>query len=142
VEIEETDAEAEATIAFVVNAQLVGAPEDRRERTLVTLLRNRGELVRFLLLLLGQVGVEDLAKAVDVSTGEPVPQGGSWPFAQTGALLETMVRALGAEPVRLDEVHRLIVELESTEAGRRLLPPGWRSVWEPIWRARLVLEKP
>lgn len=142
VEIEETDAEAKATIAFVVNAQLVGAPEDRRERTLVTLLRNRGELVRFLLLLLGQVGVEDLAKAVDVSTGEPVPQGGSWPFAQTGALLETMVRALGAEPVRLDEVHRLIVELESTEAGRRLLPPGWRSVWEPIWRARLALEKP
>lgn len=125
---------AEAT--FVVNAELVGAPEDRRQRTLVTLLENRKDLVRFLLLLLGQIGADDLANAIDMVTGEPTEGQGTWLFAQWQALLEPMVRALAAEPTRLDEIDRLIKELDGTDAGRKILPPGWRDVWEPIWKAR------
>lgn len=125
---------AEAT--FVVNAQLVGAPEDRRQRTLVTLLENRKDLIRFLLLLLGQIGADDLANAIDMVTGEPTEGQGTWLFAQWQALFEPMVRALAAEPTRLDEIDRLIKELDGTDAGRKILPPGWRDVWEPIWQAR------
>ena len=125
---------AEAT--FVVNAELVGAPENRRQRTLVTLLENRKDLIRFLLLLLGQIGADDLANAIDMVTGEPTEGQGTWLFAQWNALLEPMVRALATEPTRLDEIHRLITELEGSDAGRKILPPGWREVWEPIWKAR------
>lgn len=121
---------------FVVNAQLVGAPEDRRQRTLVTLLENRKDLIRFLLLLLGQIGADDLGNAVDMVTGEPTVGQGTWLFAEWQALLEPMVRALAAEPTRLDEIDRLIKELDGTDAGRTILPPGWREVWEPIWKAR------
>ena len=128
--------EAHGTAAFVINAELLGAPSDRRERTLVTLLENRKELIRFLLLLLGQVGADDLSKVLDLESGSIVDGDSAWLFVQWQALFEPMVRALAAEPGRLDEIARLVGELESTEAGKRLLPPGWRGVWDPIWQAR------
>lgn len=124
-----------AEAMFVVNAELVGAPADRRQRTIVTLLENRKDLIRFLLLLLGQIGADDLSNAIDL-IGDPKPGQGTWLFAQWQSLLEPMVRALGTEPTRLDEIERLITELAGTDAGRKLLPPGWRELWDPIWSAR------
>jgi hypothetical protein len=50
-----------------------------------------------------------------------------------------MVRALAVEPIRLDEIDQLIRELQKTDAGTRLLPEGWESVWRPIWQAREAL---
>jgi len=104
-------------------------------------LENRKDLIRFLLLLLGQIGADDLSEAITPG-GEPAPVQGTWLFAQWQALLEPMVRALAAEPTRLDEIDRLIKELDGTDAGRKILPPGWRDVWEPIWKAREGLRSP
>jgi hypothetical protein len=139
VDVDLAEGDARATATFLVNAILVGATEDRRERMLVTLLANRRDLIRFLLLLLDQSGADDLSNAIDVVTGANAAQSGSWLFAQWKALFEPMVRALSSEPERLDEIERLIKELEATEEGRRLLPTGWRTVWEPLWQARQEL---
>jgi hypothetical protein len=136
VEMDLAEGDARATTAFVVNATLVGAPEDRRERTLVAMLNNGRDLTRLLLLLLGQIGADDLGGAVDVLTGDRAPQGTAWLSAEWQALFEPMVRALAVDPVRLDEINRLIAGLSTTPEGRRLLPTGWRDVWEPIWQAR------
>lgn len=141
VDLELTGERERADATFVVNAELVGAPEDRRQRTLVTLLENRKDLIRFLLLLLGQIGADDLSMAIDMETGEQTQGQGTWLFAQWQALFEPMVRALAAEPTRLDEIDRLIKELDGTDAGRKILPPGWRDVWEPIWKAREGLRR-
>lgn len=142
VELEAGEGRLKTRVAFVVNADLVGAPTDRKERTLTSLLANRGELIRFLLLLLGGMGAEDPANAIDVLTGDRVADGESWLLGQWQALLEPMVRALAGEPGRLDEIQRLITELGKTEAGKTLLPDGWTDVWEPIWAARGALEVP
>ncbi len=40
---------------FLINAELLGAPEDRAENVMVGLLRNKADLIRFLLLLLGNI---------------------------------------------------------------------------------------
>jgi hypothetical protein len=136
IDMELHEGDARATAAFVINAELVGAPNDRRERTLVTLLENGRDLIRFLLLLLGEIGADDLVGAIDVLTGDKTPQGDGWLFGQWNALFEPMVRALALEPARLDEIARLMRELETTEAGKRLLPIGWREVWQPLWQAR------
>jgi hypothetical protein len=133
-ELRERGVRAAAT--FVINAKLVGAPTDRRQRTLVSLLENGRDVVRFLLLLLGEIGADDLERAIDVETGDTAPQTDGWVVAQWNALFEPMVRALAEEPIRLDEIARLVNELESTEAGRRLLPDGWHAVWGPIWQVR------
>jgi hypothetical protein len=136
VQVELAEGDVQATAEFVINATLIGAPQDRRERTLVTLLENRRDLIRFLLLLLDQSGADDLSFAIEPETGAQASQGGTWLFAQWQSLLEPMIHALASDPARLDEISRLMAELEATEAGRRLLPNGWRAVWQPIWQAR------
>ncbi len=134
---------SDLSVSFLVNARLVGAPADRRERTLVGLLRNRGDLLRFLLFLLGgadggSAEMLDLGpKLINALAGpEEGPSGGlDWQN-----LFEPMVRALAHDPRKLDDIHRLIRDLERTEAGRELLPDGWASVWEPILASRQALE--
>jgi hypothetical protein len=128
--------ERSANCRFVVNADLRGAPADRRESLLRSLLRDRRQVIRFLLLLLadddqiiqGDVG----GGAVGAGAG-----GGSAGADGTEALLETLLRTLHRSPERLDEVARLLRDLEATETPEDpLVPPGFREVFEPILAAR------
>jgi hypothetical protein len=128
-----------AETLFVVNAELRGAPTDRRERTLAALLANSGDLIRLLLLLLGSSGSDDLSEAIDVVSGDRLGSTGTWIFATSDALLEPMIRALASDPARLDEIDRLVRELTATETGRQTLPDGWHKIWDPIWQARQTL---
>jgi hypothetical protein len=55
----------------------------------------------------------------------------------TEALLETLLRTLHRHPDRLDEVDRLLKDLEATETeAEPLVPPGLREVFLPILAAR------
>lgn len=132
---------AEATIGrttrevdFVINAELLGAPADRRQRILAQLLTNRHELMQFLLLLLSGIG--DAGFLMAGQGGKAWADGRSF---GSPALLEPMIRALARDPERLDEIAGLIQELSKTDEGRRLLPDGWELVWGPIWQARSLV---
>lgn len=118
-------------IEFVVNAELIGAPEDRRQRILASLLKNREELLRFLLMLLSGMG--ESGQLAEAALG-----GGRWAWAWTesSALFEPMVRALARDPAKIDEIGSLMQELMKTPDGRSILPEGWEDVWEPIRAAR------
>lgn len=118
-------------IQFVVNAELLGAPEDRRQRILAGLLKNREELLRFLLMLLSGMG--ESGQLAEAALG-----GGKWAWAWTesSALFEPMVRALARDPSKIDEIGSLMTELAKTSDGRSILPEGWEEVWEPIRAAR------
>lgn len=118
-------------IEFVVNAELIGAPEDRRQRILASLLKDREELLRFLLMLLSGMG--ESGQLADAALG-----GGRWAWAwsESSALFEPMVRALARDPAKIDEIGSLMEELMKTPDGRSILPDGWEDVWEPIRSAR------
>ena len=118
-------------IEFVVNAELIGAPEDRRQRILASLLKNREELLRFLLMLLSGMGQS--GQLAEAAFG-----GGKWAWAwsESSALFEPMVRALARDPAKIDEIGSLMEELMKTPDGRSILPDGWEEVWEPIRSAR------
>lgn len=128
---------ASLTVAFLVNAKLVGAPADRRERILVNLLKNRADLMRFLLFLLGGEGGEGRLMDLDRNIigallhDSDGPRGPDWQN-----LFEPMVRALAGDSSRLDDIHRLVTDLEKTDEGRALLPDGWDTIWQPIWAVR------
>jgi hypothetical protein len=121
------------TKRFVLNLPLEGGPTDRRERILRTVLRDRQRVLRFLLLLLG-----DLDALV---SGElPLPgEGGSQSIRRGSgspmALLEPLIRALHRDPIRLDQIARLVEELRVTE-GEELLPEDFAPIWKTIWSAR------
>lgn len=124
-------------VGFLVNARLVGAPADRRERTLVSLLRNRGDLLRFLLFLLGgesgsSAMVELGPRLFDALLGTDTEP----PAIEWQNLFEPMVRALAHDPRTLDDIARLVRDLERTDAGKALLPEDWSAIWQPISAVR------
>jgi len=130
-----------ATVSFLVNAALVGAPRDRRERLLVDLLSSRADVLRFLLFLLG--GEPDDQRRVEMGA-DLIAQLGQSTDDAPGALawqnlFEPMVRALANDPKQLDAMASFISDLEKTDQGRAKLPDDWDVVWKPIWAARTGL---
>jgi hypothetical protein len=132
VQVGETSMEAR----FVVNADLRGAPADRRESILRSLLRDRRQVLRFLMLLLAD-DEQVLSGEIGSSTNDGTGTNGRAATEPTDALLETLLRTLHRHPDRLDEVARLLTDLESTETeAEPLVPPGLREILAPILAAR------
>ena len=123
---------------LVINARLVGAPEDRHQRILTAQLGTRADVIRYLLLLLAAIG-DDSAQIMADALLKASSDGQSSPHGFQVPLLESMVRALSRSPEALDHVARLIEDLSSTDGGRDLLPEGIADVWGPIWEARQEL---
>ena len=116
---------------FVINAQLIGAPEDRRQRLLAVLLRNRQDLLRFLLMLLSDAGLQAALQAGAAGSAAWNVGAGGWQ-----SLLEPMVHALSRDPSRIDDIAGLVNELMRTPEGQGVLPERWAEIWDPIWTAR------
>jgi hypothetical protein len=136
-ELSGREGSASLTVGFLVNAKLVGAPADRRERTLVNLLRNRSDLLRFLLFLLGGDGGErNLVELGPNLTKLLAGDGDGHREIEWQNLFEPMVRALARDPSKLDDIDRLVRDLQRTDEGRQLLPDEWDAIWEPIWAVR------
>jgi hypothetical protein len=121
------------TQEFVLKLPLLGAPEDRDARLLLAILSNRDRLLRYLLMLLDDTGLD--------SRGKMNGAGGNWgewdspgPFGLP--LLEPLLRALAEDPARLDHIERLVSDLERTEEGKQLLPEELVTVWTAIRSAR------
>jgi hypothetical protein len=122
-----------ASTGFVTRADLRGAPADRRESLLRALLRDKSQVLRFLLLLLA-----DSARSADSALnalavfreGARAETAGQWQ-AQV-PLLETMLKALDRDPDTLQQVEGLIADLSSTADGAELLPDGLLEIWQPI----------
>ena len=119
---------------FVLNLPLRGAPDDRQDRILLSLLENRRQVLRYLLMLLAEDGatmiIRDFAPAGHGVLGE------SGNGFSTVPLLESLLSTLERQPNRLDQVARLVDDLRRTAEGRALLPERFDEIWEAIWEAR------
>jgi len=120
----------EAEIAFLVAADIVDPPPGRAERVLSGLLTNRTDLIRFLLLLLGNV--EDALAAFEGQEGTGSTQGHWLAGLASEALLEPLVRAYARDPDRLRDIDRVMVELRRSPEGTSILPERWSEIWDPI----------
>ena len=124
---------------FAVTAELVGAPENRRERLLRSLLKDRRRVLRLLLLILMDEGtdVSGFVQATDRDETSPPRSFGSW---NQEALFEALLQSLSRNPEQIDEAAKLIAELGRTPEGEDLLPEGLNEIWEPVWAAREALK--
>ena len=126
---------------FVMNLPLHGAPADRQDRVLRSLIDNRDQLLRYILFLLAS-GDETAASSGDLRrllrSGEDTDHTGSpHPY-----LLETMLRALHREPAQLERVASLLDVLRKAPGSSELLSDDFQKVWNPIWdAAREAAEK-
>ena len=121
---------------FVVTAELDGAPEDRKERLLRSLLEDRHRVLQLLFLILMGEGA-DVLTFVQAGRRDGTP--GSFVGWDQGTLLEALLRSLSRNPRRIDDAARLIADLKRTPEGEELLPKGLKEIWEPVWAAREAL---
>ena len=119
--------------SFVLRAELVGAPSDRRERILAALLADRDDFLRLLLLLLN--GGES-AVLLPVDSGSNGAGGNGHWGQSTPALLESLLRAIDRDPSRLDHLAALIGDLQRTPDGARVIPPDLDQLWKVVWETR------
>jgi hypothetical protein len=121
-------------IRFVVNVTLVGAPEDRREHVLRSLVRDRSRMLRFLWLLLADEGIVVPEAAIMNMRESAGRTGGS--SISTSGLFELLLSNLDRAPERLDHLENLLKELRQGAGGEDLLPAGFDAIWDPIWYRR------
>lgn len=129
-----TIGETERNSVFVMNLPLEGAPEDRQDRVVRSLIENRDQLLRYILFLLA-CGDEAAASSGDLrrllkSTGNG-PKGAS----RNPYLLETMLRALHRGPAQLERVASLLEVLRRQPGSSELLSDDFQKIWGPIWDA-------
>jgi hypothetical protein len=134
-EIMASSGERNFSCRFVLNLPLEGAPEDRADRIMRSLLKSRDQVVRFILMLLaeggGDVNQSILSGRLLLSGGA-----GNGPAFAGIPLFEALVRTLERNPAKLDQIARLVEDLRKTDDGRLLLPEGFDVIWKPIWTAR------
>jgi hypothetical protein len=117
---------------FVMNLPMTGAPEDRADRAMRSLVANGENLIRHILFLLAVGDNESInAGALEYFIGQGA-NGAAWngtsPF-----LLETMLRALYRSPGQLRRVASLLETLRKQPDSSNLLPPEFEEIWSPIW---------
>ncbi len=125
---------------FVVTAELVGAPEDRKQRLLRSLLKDRTRVLRLLFLILMAEGA-DVSAFIGSMRRDESGAAETFGSRDQAALLEALLRSLSNNPERVDDAARLIADLGRTPEGKDLLPEGLMEIWEPIWAARAALAR-
>ncbi|HEY1613202.1 MAG TPA: phospholipase D family protein [Rhizomicrobium sp.] len=119
---------------FVMNLPLLGAPEDRQDRIVRSLIENRDQLLRYILFLLAS-GDEAAASSGDLRKLLKSPEHGSDRAVANPYLLESMLRALHRGPAQLERVSSLLDVLRKQPGSSELLSDDFQKIWEPIWGA-------
>lgn len=122
-----TSTAADQRARFVLNLPLVGLPEGRDAAIMQTVISNQDGFLRYLALLLSDLGEDPFAPGIEVV-------GSGWgDFGGTGgsddiAILEHLVRAFSREPERLRAIQEIIERLRETEETG-VMPPGFSALW-------------
>ena len=117
---------------FVMNLPLEGAPEDRQERVLASLLAGRDQLLRYILFLLA-AGDEDAASSGDLADLISATESVGDRVIGLPCLLETLLRTLHRGPAQIERVASLLDALRRAPNGSELLSAEFGDIWEPIW---------
>ena len=132
-EVRQGGGEGSRRKAWVMKLDLFGAPSDRQQRLLASMIQSREQLLRFLLLMLR---LDDAGSSIapsddfswlwnDSATAGDVDQ--------NPPLLETLLRAAHQSPQTLRRIATFIKDLRQTSEGAALEDEALRRVWEPIW---------
>ncbi|NUU18452.1 hypothetical protein HP550_14440 [Cellulomonas humilata] len=132
------EGDAKVTRRCVLKASLSGAVDGRRSDAVFSILRNKQDVLRYLVFLLGDPSYDAL---FDQIAG--VDSGGFFGSEQSNAgtvdvaLFEPLVRATGRDADALARVAGLVAEIRQLPNGDELVPDGFDALWDIVWQAHL-----
>lgn len=123
-------------VSSVVHARLIGDPPTRLDEVLARQVDTPEKFLRFVALLLGLGGAASPVQSLLTAGSDS-----AWSAVGGAGMFEVIVNALATSPEALRDLDRLVERLESTDAGRRVLPDGFRTLWEPVKAALATVEE-
>lgn len=124
----------ERNTTFVMNLPLEGAPADRRDRVMASLLENKEQLLRYILFLLA-ASDESSVNSTDLISLLTGADDNGHAAAKLPALFETMLRASHRDPSQLARVASVLEQLRRVPNSSALLTEEFQQIFEPIWEA-------
>lgn len=112
---------------LVLNIEISGLPENRDSEIYRSVLRNKDDFFRYLLILLN--GEDPGRPSYDGNKGYGT---GGWEYRLMNGtgLLEELTRAYSTEPERLDEVDKIIRSLVQSENANEVVTDEFLDLWK------------
>lgn len=134
-----TDAEAdgvEVRRACVLVCEVSGAPDDRHRRLLRELLARQEDVLRYLMLLLGDLGAEALLDRLAATEESPDHDGAGGAFGRGFddlVLVEPLLRAAARGDEALGRAQRLLEDLRDESGRLPQLDEEFQTIWRVVW---------
>jgi hypothetical protein len=120
---------------FVLNLPTSGMPEDRRARVMRSLLKDKDNVLRLIMMILDS-GDPTITRGQALSIRSLFTQNGQRSLFSERTLFESLLRVLSKDPARIDQVQQIVDELRKNPEGTSLLPERFDEIWNPIIEAR------
>lgn len=127
------EGDAKVTRRCVLKASLTGEIDDRRKTAVFDILKNKSDVLRYLVFLLGDPSYD--AMFAQVAGVDAERWGGADGLALSTtdvALFEPLVRATGRDEDALARVASLVADLRGI-GGEELVPDGFEELWDVVW---------
>lgn len=122
--------------ACVLVCEVDGAPEDRQRQLLRELLARQQDVLRYLMLLLGDIGANDLLDRLRQDDEDPDGTGRGGAFGRGFddlVLLEPLLRAAARGDDSLGRAHRLLEDLRDENGELPQLDEEFQQMWRVVW---------
>lgn len=134
--------------SLMLNIPLANVPEDRQQQILKTLLQDKNQVLKLLMLLLvdNKTDARELIAAIggSITNGE-IESNYSKKNSPSSSFLfpvfEAMLKALDQNPKKLDYVAQLVEDLRQLPPEEQLLPDNFYEIWLPIYATRQKLKQ-
>jgi len=123
---------------FVLNLPIQGIPQHRNQKILQTIVSNRENFLRYLLLLLreGEFAYlfHDLWKR-----NEKYKRDRKQIFSfEDMPIFEELVRAYSRDPEKINRISKLIEKVRKMESGEKILPEGFLEFWQAFSKTKNI----
>lgn len=122
--------------ACVILCDVLGAPEDRQRRLLRDLLATQKDVLRYLMLLLGDIRADQLLDLLSTHQGDADHEPDDGVFGQGFddlILLEPLVRAAARGDDSLARAQRLLDDLRDEKGDLPQLDEQFQQIWRVVW---------
>ncbi|MGJ9405476.1 hypothetical protein ACHABQ_04015 [Nesterenkonia aurantiaca] len=127
--------ETRVTRRRVIIAELSGDVADRKHAAFREIIKDKSDVLKYLMLLLNEASYADLLAEMDLvdASSAALAAGDPNRTLEDFALFEPLVRAIGRDPETLVRIGTLMDQLRAAPDSEDLVPTGLNELWSTVW---------